>query len=357
MQEERAGERGRRGRAAATRRAAARRRGRAAAPRPPPAPRVAAQRLDQRRDRARAQLGVLVEQQAELAARLARAAACRSPPCPRGARRSISRRRSPSPRGAAFQLSTASAEPSSEALSSTSTSASSAAGCVVADRLEAGEQELAPVGVDDAVGEVHRKNRCRCASRSSIPRRSRRPTTARCARRSPPPAPTSSWSRAGSRYGPVPRREGYRVDELFYRALDRARARGAAAAAACGSPSTSRACAACAPTPRRADVVHLQWLSVPDLDRFLLPRPPAGVHGPLPAARASARARARQRGAALADGRGDRPLRARRRRAARAGRLDPTRVHRIPHGAFDHLDPPARRAAAARRSSPRSRGR
>ena len=44
-----------------------------------------------------AQLGVLVEQQAELAARLAQQQRCRAPPCPRGARARISRRRSPRP--------------------------------------------------------------------------------------------------------------------------------------------------------------------------------------------------------------------------------------------------------------------
>ena len=45
---------------------------------------------------------------------------------------------------------------------------------------------------------------------------------------------------------------------------------------------------------RAADVVHLQWLSVPDLDRFLLPKRPRAftVHYPLPRSR---RALARQR--------------------------------------------------------------
>ena len=84
-----------------------------------------------------------------------------------------------------------------------------------------------------------------------------------------------------------------------------------------------------------ADVVHLQWLSVPDLDRFLLPRRPRvfTVHYPLPA---SERARRRQRGllsrmdALIAHSEhGADELR------ALVG--DPTRVHRIPHGAFNHL--------------------
>ena len=42
---------------------------------------------------------------------------------------------------------------------------------------------------------------------------------------------------------------------------------------------------------RTADVVHLQWLSVPDLDRFLLPKRPRAftVHYPLPRSRRRAR--------------------------------------------------------------------
>ena len=110
--------------------------------------------------------------------------------------------------------------------------------------------------------------------------------------------------------------------ELFYRALDRARARGAAAAAALRLaehvPGMRRLRAHAA----AADVVHLQWLSVPDLDRFLLPPRPRvfTVHYPLPASARALRAPARP---ALAHGRAHRPLRARRRRAARAGR--PTR--------------------------------
>jgi glycosyltransferase involved in cell wall biosynthesis len=81
--------------------------------------------------------------------------------------------------------------------------------------------------------------------------------------------------------------------------------------------------------------VHLQWLSVPDLDRFLLPKRPRAftVHYPLPSSR---RALARQRSllermdAVVAHSEhGARELR------ALLG--DPGRVHRIPHGAFTHL--------------------
>jgi glycosyltransferase involved in cell wall biosynthesis len=84
-----------------------------------------------------------------------------------------------------------------------------------------------------------------------------------------------------------------------------------------------------------ADVVHLQWLSVPDLDRFLLPPRPRAftVHYPLPK---SASARRRQR--ALLS-RMDALIAHSEFGAAELRGLvdDPTRVHAIPHGAFEHL--------------------
>ena len=95
-------------------------------------------------------------------------------------------------------------------------------------------------------------------------------------------------------YGPVSPASGYRVDELFYprstaRGLEAPGRRGLRLAEHVPGMRRLRAHAAA------ADVVHLQWLSVPDLDRFLLPRRPRvfTVHYPLPA---SERARRRHRG-------------------------------------------------------------
>jgi glycosyltransferase involved in cell wall biosynthesis len=135
-------------------------------------------------------------------------------------------------------------------------------------------------------------------------------------------------------YGPVAEPEGYDVTELFYR---RSTARGLEARGRRGLRLAEHV-----PGMRRlrahaadADVVHLQWLSVPDLDRHLLPQRPRvfTVHYPLPA---SARARKRQR--ALLS-RMDALVAHSEHGAAELRALvgDPTRVHRIPHGAFEHL--------------------
>jgi glycosyltransferase involved in cell wall biosynthesis len=135
-------------------------------------------------------------------------------------------------------------------------------------------------------------------------------------------------------YGPVAAPEGYEVAELFYR---RSAERGVE-----GRGRRGLRLAEHVPGMRRlrahaagADVVHLQWLSVPDLDRFLLPPRPRvfTVHYPLPA---SPRARKRQR--ALLS-RMDALVAHSEHGAAELRGLvpDPTRVHRIPHGAFDHL--------------------
>ena len=119
-----------------------------------------------------------------------------------------------------------------------------------------------------------------------------------------PPAVCGSYPSASSsaevelvtsrfEYGPVSPASGYRVDELFYprstaRGLDAPGRRGLRLAEHVPGMRRLRAHAAA------ADVVHLQWLSVPDLDRFLLPKRPRvfTVHYPLPP---SARARKRQR--------------------------------------------------------------
>jgi glycosyltransferase involved in cell wall biosynthesis len=137
-------------------------------------------------------------------------------------------------------------------------------------------------------------------------------------------------------YGPVPREDGYRVTEAFYRrtagrGLD-ARGRRAFKLAE-HVPDMLRF--------RRdgidADVVHYQWLTVPAIDRLMLPvaRPRVfTVHYPLPTSRtglASQRALLRSMDAVVAHSEHG------------AGRLrsevglDPGRVHVIAHGAFDYL--------------------
>src|SRR3954468_17010904 len=90
-------------------------------------------------------------------------------------------------------------------------------------------------------------------------------------------------------YGPVAPAKGYRVNELFYRrstrrGLEARGRRGLRLAEHVPGMRRLRAHAA------DADVIHLQWLSVPDVDRFLLPPRPRvfTVHYPLPS---SARAR------------------------------------------------------------------
>ncbi|HEX6117470.1 MAG TPA: glycosyltransferase family 4 protein [Solirubrobacterales bacterium] len=137
-------------------------------------------------------------------------------------------------------------------------------------------------------------------------------------------------------YGPVPREDGYRVTEAFYR---RTAARGLEARGrralklAEHVPDMIRARSLTA----AADVVHWQWVTVPGLDAALLPpsRPRAyTVHYPLPSSRAGiARERAllrRMDAVFIHTESGARTLR------ERIG-LDPGRVHVIPHGAFDYL--------------------
>ena len=135
-------------------------------------------------------------------------------------------------------------------------------------------------------------------------------------------------------YAPVAPAQGYRVNELFYRrstprGLEAPGRRGLRLAEHVPGMRRLRAHA------DRADVVHLQWLSVPDLDRYLLPPRPRvfTVHYPLPSART---ARKRQRAllsrmdalVAHSDYGAD---------DLRDLVDDPARVHTIPHGAFDHL--------------------
>jgi glycosyltransferase involved in cell wall biosynthesis len=138
-------------------------------------------------------------------------------------------------------------------------------------------------------------------------------------------------------YGPVPEPDGYGVRECFYR---RTAKRGLEAPARRGLKLAEHL-----PDMVRlgrivdADVVHYQWLTVPALDAHLLPRRRPRVMTahyvlpPRPGRRQLASARA-------AFGRMDAVVAHSEHGAARlreAVGLDPSRVHVIPHGAFEYL--------------------
>jgi glycosyltransferase involved in cell wall biosynthesis len=138
-------------------------------------------------------------------------------------------------------------------------------------------------------------------------------------------------------YGPVPREEGYRVTESFYRRSSRpgigARRRRALRAVE-HVPDMLRYRREAA----AADLVHYMWLPIPRLDRRLLPakRPRVfTMHWRLPPAgsgiaRSLARLLAEMDAVVVHSDHG-------------AGRLaedfgvDPSRLEVIPHGAFDYL--------------------
>ena len=177
-----------------------------------------------------------------------------------------------------------------------------------------------------------------CASTSSTHRRTRRRTTAPCARRSPARAPDVTLVTSRFAYGDVPPAEGYAVR----RALLPART-GAAGLAAC---APRRRLAQHVPdmlryrrAAREADVVHFQWLTVQPLDVRLLPRDRPLVitaHDVLPrepragpAARAAAPLRPRRRGRRALPPR-PRAARRRPRGSARARPRHPARRVRLP---------------------------
>ena len=139
-------------------------------------------------------------------------------------------------------------------------------------------------------------------------------------------------------YGPVPRGDGYRVRELFYRHSTR---RGLASPSRMPlkllehAPDMLRY----RRVASRADVVHYQWLTVPPIDlRLLAPARPRVLtaHDVLP--------REPRRGQIAATRRLVRKMDAvvvhSQRGATRLRdelEVDPKRVHVIPHGAFDYL--------------------
>jgi glycosyltransferase involved in cell wall biosynthesis len=138
-------------------------------------------------------------------------------------------------------------------------------------------------------------------------------------------------------YGPVPPAEGYAVRECFYRrsarrGLDAPARRAFKAAEHLGDMRRLRAAL-------RADVVHYQWLTMPALDAHLLsPRRPRVLtaHYVLPPAPSR-----RQVGVARRlFGRMDAVVAHSEHGAARLRDevgVDASRVHVIPHGAFDYL--------------------
>ncbi|HSS43237.1 MAG TPA: glycosyltransferase family 4 protein [Solirubrobacterales bacterium] len=138
-------------------------------------------------------------------------------------------------------------------------------------------------------------------------------------------------------YGPVPPAEGYRVDELFYR---RSAGRGLDAPArlpfkaAEHGPDMLRL--------RRAldgDVVHYQWLTIPGLDRHLLPptRPRVmTAHYILPPQPSRRAVRSARRVFGAMDAVVAHSEHSATRLRNEVG-LDPARVRVIPHGAFDYL--------------------
>jgi glycosyltransferase involved in cell wall biosynthesis len=138
-------------------------------------------------------------------------------------------------------------------------------------------------------------------------------------------------------YGPVPREEGYRVSERFYR-------RGSAPRV---GHRLRRALRAAEHLPdmlryRRhaeaADLVHFMWLPVPSLDRHLLPpkRPRVfTMHWRLPEAgsrigRTLTKLLAEMDAVVVHSEHGARRL-------AQDFDVDPERLEMIPHGAFDYL--------------------
>jgi glycosyltransferase involved in cell wall biosynthesis len=148
-------------------------------------------------------------------------------------------------------------------------------------------------------------------------------------------------------YGDVPEPAGYALDERFYRLAARLPAgRMRRVARAAGHvPGMLRY----ARTARRADVVHLQWLAVPEVDAALLPRGRPLVltaHDVLPReprrGQRSALARLYRRMDAVVV-----HTDAGRRRLVDELGLPAERVHVIPHGAFTHLrELPRERALA-----------
>ncbi len=142
-------------------------------------------------------------------------------------------------------------------------------------------------------------------------------------------------------YGPVPEPEGYSVRESFYglsARLGRDSRLRLPVKALEHVPEMTRL----ALTERDADVVHWQWVTLPALDRLLVPAVRRGrprvftLHYPLPPASETRAVRAQQRLLTRFDAVISHTEQAATRLRGEFG-LDPARVHVIPHGPLDYL--------------------
>ena len=137
-------------------------------------------------------------------------------------------------------------------------------------------------------------------------------------------------------HGPVPEPVGYRVEELFYPLAGRVGGPASAASRAAKLAGHVPGMARLRRRSRDADVVHLQWLTLPGFDAALLPRRPRvwTVHDPPPTsgrARAGWSAAARRMDALVAHSEPGADAIAERLEVPRE------RISVIPHGAFEHL--------------------
>lgn len=141
-------------------------------------------------------------------------------------------------------------------------------------------------------------------------------------------------------YGEVPEAVGVRVEERFYRLAERVGAPGSRAKMVAKlAEHVPEMVGYARAAPRRADVVHFQWLTVQPLDVHLLPKGVPTVltaHDVLPREPKAGQLRAQRR---LYE-RVDRVVVHSEHGAARLRDelgIDPARIRVIPHGAFTHL--------------------
>jgi glycosyltransferase involved in cell wall biosynthesis len=140
-------------------------------------------------------------------------------------------------------------------------------------------------------------------------------------------------------YGAVPRPGGYELQERFYRRAAATGRAGSAARRAARVAEHVPDMLAYRRAARDADVVHVQWLTLPQVDGALLPRGRPLVltaHDVLPREPRPGQAAAQRRLLRRFDAVVVHSAHGRDRLVAEA-RVEPGRVHVIPHGAFTHL--------------------
>ena len=179
--------------------------------------------------------------------------------------------------------------------------------------------------------------RARCASTSSTPRRTRRPTTMRCARALAAAGADVTLVTSALPYGEVPPARRLPASTSASTAARPAR-RAARCAGSRASPPTSPTCSPTAARAAAADVVHFQWLTVAAARRAPAARGGRSSSPPTTSCRAS-------RGPASAP-----------RRRGCYGRVDAVVVH-SEHGRARlvgevGVDPAPRRGHPARRARP-----